>query len=119
MKFGYACHPLAYKDALVYMVGGKGSAAMAFRQTVPEASRSGDYRPGLGALFWARPNGNRASCSRAGGDGGPAGGLDCSRWGAAAGFPLRQSGSLAAAQPVLGRDRRGPRQPLVQRSGTA
>src|SRR5262249_15455192 len=31
--FGYACHPLAYKDTLIYMVGGKGNSAIAFRQT--------------------------------------------------------------------------------------
>jgi outer membrane protein assembly factor BamB len=31
--FGYACHPLAYKDALIYMVGGKGNSVIAFRQT--------------------------------------------------------------------------------------
>jgi outer membrane protein assembly factor BamB len=31
--FGYSCHPLPYKDTLIYMVGGKGNSGIAFRQS--------------------------------------------------------------------------------------
>jgi glucose dehydrogenase len=33
LDFGYSCHPLPYKDSLIYLVGGRGNAAMAFRQS--------------------------------------------------------------------------------------
>ncbi len=33
LQFGYACHGLPYKDTLIYLAGGRGSAAVAFRQT--------------------------------------------------------------------------------------
>src|SRR5262249_28836657 len=32
LPFGYACHALAYKDTLIFLVGGHGSAALALRQ---------------------------------------------------------------------------------------
>lgn len=31
MKFGYSCHGLPYKDTLIYLAGGRGSAVVAFR----------------------------------------------------------------------------------------
>lgn len=33
MKFGYSCHALPYKDTLIYLAGGSGSGAVAFRQS--------------------------------------------------------------------------------------
>jgi outer membrane protein assembly factor BamB len=33
LEFGYACHALPYKDTLIYMAGGQGDAALAFRQS--------------------------------------------------------------------------------------
>jgi outer membrane protein assembly factor BamB len=33
LEFGYACHALPYKDTLIYMAGGAGDAAIAFRQS--------------------------------------------------------------------------------------
>jgi outer membrane protein assembly factor BamB len=33
LDFGYSCHALPYKDSLIYLVGGRGNAAMAFRQS--------------------------------------------------------------------------------------
>jgi len=33
LQFGYSCHALPYKDTLIYLAGGRGSAAVAFRQT--------------------------------------------------------------------------------------
>ena len=33
LDFGYSCHALPYKDMLIYLAGGQGSAAIAFRQT--------------------------------------------------------------------------------------
>ncbi len=32
LPFGYACHALPYKDTLIYLAGGRGSAVVAFRQ---------------------------------------------------------------------------------------
>jgi outer membrane protein assembly factor BamB len=33
LQFGYSCHALPYKDTLILLAGGQGSAALAFRQT--------------------------------------------------------------------------------------
>jgi len=33
LEFGYACHALPYKDALIFMAGGQGDAAVALRQS--------------------------------------------------------------------------------------
>jgi outer membrane protein assembly factor BamB len=33
LQFGYSCHGLPYKDTLIYMSGGRGSGAIAFRQS--------------------------------------------------------------------------------------
>lgn len=33
LEFGYACHALPYKDTLIYMAGGQGDGALAFRQS--------------------------------------------------------------------------------------
>jgi len=33
LEFGYSCHGLPYKDTLIYLVGGQGSAVVAFRQS--------------------------------------------------------------------------------------
>jgi outer membrane protein assembly factor BamB len=33
LPFGYSCHALPYKDTLIYLVGGRNSAALAFRQS--------------------------------------------------------------------------------------
>lgn len=33
LQFGYACHGLPYKDTLIYVAGGRGSGAVAFRQS--------------------------------------------------------------------------------------
>lgn len=32
LEFGYACHGLPYKDTIIYLAGGRGSGAVAFRQ---------------------------------------------------------------------------------------
>jgi outer membrane protein assembly factor BamB len=33
LQFGYSCHGLPYKDTLIYLSGGRGSGAIAFRQS--------------------------------------------------------------------------------------
>jgi len=33
LDFGYSCHALPYKDTLIFLAGGSGSAVLAFRQT--------------------------------------------------------------------------------------
>ena len=33
LQFGYSCHGLPYKDTLIYLAGGRGSAVVAFRQS--------------------------------------------------------------------------------------
>ena len=33
LQFGYACHGLPYKDTLIYLSGGRGTGAVAFRQS--------------------------------------------------------------------------------------
>jgi outer membrane protein assembly factor BamB len=33
LQFGYSCHALPYKDTLIYLAGGDGDGAMAFRQS--------------------------------------------------------------------------------------
>jgi outer membrane protein assembly factor BamB len=33
LEFGYACHGLPYKDTVIYLAGGQGGAAVAFRQS--------------------------------------------------------------------------------------
>jgi len=33
MKFGYSCHGLPYKDTLIYLAGGNGAGAVAFRKS--------------------------------------------------------------------------------------
>jgi len=33
LKFGYSCHALPYKDTLIFLAGGSGDGAIAFRQT--------------------------------------------------------------------------------------
>jgi len=33
LQFGYSCHGLPYKDTLIYLSGGRGDAAIAFRQS--------------------------------------------------------------------------------------
>ena len=33
LQFGYSCHALPYKDTLIYLSGGRGSGAIAFRQS--------------------------------------------------------------------------------------
>ena len=38
LQFGYSCHALPYKDALIYMSGGPGSGAIAFRQATAQLS---------------------------------------------------------------------------------